>query len=171
MRGTFCLGLFLGYAFVHYSMDDAGIRSALAAVECLNGRTADGVKYECSVTHGLKTFLQASHSYQGRQSPVSIASSDQYYQAPYSPTSMNKSRDNSFRVIPYEEQLPSPISYNGWNSGSSMSLSSVSSSSSSSYINLLERENYAPPIRLAAVSGDDMMNYIEQQVLLLVDEN
>eukprot|EP01040_Poterioochromonas_malhamensis_P006208 gene6208-6681_t len=25
-----------GYAFVHYSMNDAGIRSALAAVECLN---------------------------------------------------------------------------------------------------------------------------------------
>lgn len=51
------LGIHSGYGFVHYPMNDDGIRSALMAIDQLNHNTVNNVSFECTMSHGLKTYM------------------------------------------------------------------------------------------------------------------
>mmetsp|Transcript_27413 Transcript_27413/g.29920 ORF Transcript_27413/g.29920 Transcript_27413/m.29920 type:complete len:310 (+) Transcript_27413:71-1000(+) len=140
-----------GYAFVHYSMNDAGIRSALAAVECLNGRTVDGVKFECSVTHGLKTHLISLKSVQKSFSPaLSKSNSDSFYAIRQAPSSTATPFSMHSFSSSWSEQ-------NGLTSCSSSLSGSQSPLSFQSYEENNHNERY--------------LLHLEHQVLSLIDED
>lgn len=51
------MGIQSGYGFIHFSLTDEGIQSALAAVDEVNHTVINFISFECTVTHGLKTYL------------------------------------------------------------------------------------------------------------------
>jgi hypothetical protein len=46
-----------GYGFIHYALNEAGVRAAITAVQSLHQVTIDRVTYDCSVSHALEDVL------------------------------------------------------------------------------------------------------------------
>lgn len=47
-----------GYGFVHYSLDETGIASAIRAVTEMNERNVESIFFRCSYSHGLSKMLK-----------------------------------------------------------------------------------------------------------------
>lgn len=55
-----------GYGFIHFSLDQVGVNSAMDAVGEVNNRIVNGVFYKCELTHGLLALV---HGRQQQQQP------------------------------------------------------------------------------------------------------
>jgi hypothetical protein len=51
-----------GYGFIHYPLNEAGINSALLAIETLNDHIIDSIVFKCTMSHGLENYLKTRNS-------------------------------------------------------------------------------------------------------------